>query len=492
MDAEFSIETFSKEGYGVGFFEDKKIKVAHAFPGDLIKAELCKKKKRGAYKGRLKEIVQPSSDRVAPKCKHANMCGGCKLSQFSYPAQLAYKEKLLKKTFSDFPEVKISPIIPSEEWGYRGKMEFTFSENRAGTKFLGLMIAAAGRYVFNVEECYLTSSWVAALLNQVRAFWEESSLHAFNPLLGKGFLRYLTFRETKRTGQKMVILTILDQNEEPFEEKDKQKFIEIVGAAASYQAVKKEVKEEAFEKEEPINFILRTQKSQKGVPTFFEEEVLLGKGFMEEELLIENKSTLSEKKDLLVTNSDQKIAKPMTIKFKISPASFFQPNPLQAEKLYSKALEIAEVNNEMRVLDLYAGSAALGMVFAPFVKEVTCIEENPAAVLDAQKNIALNNFSNISVYEGDVGKVLKELDVLKSPDLVIVDPPRAGLDPLALENIVSLAPQKILYISCNIETQQKNILELASKGYVLKVLQPVDQFPQTLHLENIALLNRKK
>ena len=472
MDVEFLIETFSKEGYGVGFFEDKKIKVAHAYPGDLIKAELCKRKKRGSYKGRLKEVVKPSPDRVAPKCKHANMCGGCKLSQFSYPAQLAYKEKLLKKTFSDFPEAEIFPIVPSEEWGYRGKMEFTFSENRAGTKFLGLMIAAAGRYVFNVEECYLTSPWIAALLNQVRSFWEVSSLHAFNPLIEKGILRYLTFRETKRTNQKMVILTVLGS--EPFEETDKQKFIETVQAAMSQAKEEVNPEKEKREKAEELNLILRTQHTQKGKPTFFTEEVLLGKGFMEEELFIENKKT----------------EKPMTIKFKISPFSFFQPNPLQAEKLYSKALEIAKVTSDMRVLDLYAGSAALGMVFAPFVKEVTCIEENPAAVLDAQTNSALNNFSNISIHEGDVGKVLKELESLKKPDLVIVDPPRAGLDPLALENIVKLAPSKILYISCNIETQQKNILELASQGYSLKVLQPVDQFPQTLHLENIALLVR--
>lgn len=453
QESEFEILDFSKEGLGIGKINGSKVKVAHAYPGDVIKAELCKKKRHGFLKGRLKEVLKPSLNRVAPKCAHSTLCGGCKLGQFDYQAQLSYKESLLKKTFKDFPEAEIFPIIPSEPWEYRGKMEFTFSENRAGTKFLGLMIASAGKYVFNVEECFLSSDWMYRLLNQVRLFWQASGLSAFSALKEEGVLRYLTLRETKRTFQKMVILTVMEK--EPFL-KEKDHFIKTVLSVLP---------------ENEVTVILRHQKTEKGFPTTFEEEVLLGSGFIEEKLCIKEKK----------------------LQFKISPFSFFQPNPLQAEKLFLRALELSEIEKEpikKTVFDLYAGSAALGMVFAPFAKEVISIEENEAAVLDAKKNAALNGFSNLSVLQGDVGKVLSNLRQ-KGPlkaDLAVVDPPRAGLDPLALEHILSLNAQKIVYISCNIETQQKNILELASHGYSLKALQPVDQFPQTMHLENIALL----
>jgi 23S rRNA (uracil1939-C5)-methyltransferase len=452
QEAEILIEALLKTGEGVGFFQKNQVKIAHAYPGDLVLAEIGKNKKRGFLKGRLKTLLKPALERSAPVCPHANLCGGCKLGQLNYEAQLKYKEKLLHRTFCGFPQAVFSSIVPSKNWEYRNKMEFTFSENRAGSKFLGLMIASAGKYVFNVEKCFLAPPWMSQLLNAVRAFWLASLLKAFNPLVGAGILRYLTLRETIRTKQKMAVLTIQENALEKFSLANQEALVQAARSAVP----------------EGLSLLLRKQISQKGSATHFSETVLFGQAFMEEELFIKNQR----------------------LKFKISSSSFFQPNPLQAEKLYALALDLAEVRMDMCVFDLYAGTGSLGMVFAPFVKEVVCIEENPAAVLDAKENFRLNGLKNIEIYQGEVGALLAQNFSLKKPDLVVLDPPRAGLSALAIKHLLLLAPSRILYISCNIETQQRDLLALASQGYLLKALQPVDQFPQTMHLENIALLQR--
>lgn len=459
ISCEVAIERLSKEGLGIGFWNNKKIKVAHAYPEDVVKIDLYKRKKRGYFKGRLKEIIRPSKERCAVKCSHAQICGGCKLGQLAYTAQLSYKKQLLQKTFANFPKADILPVVPSEPWGYRNKMEFTFSENRAGSKFLGLMIAGAGKYVFNLEKCFLAPFWMSEVLNKVRIFWQSSSLKAFTPFLGTGILRYLTCRSAGRTRDKMVVLTVC--NSSGFSREMEEKFAAAVKSALPAADLK------------GLSIILRVQHSRKGQKTYFEEKILFGKGFLLEELHI-----LQRK-----------------ISFKISASSFFQPNPLQAEKLFAKVLELAQIQTEKKalVLDLYAGSAALGLVFAPFAEKVVCVEENPSAAEDAEKNIALNGFSNICIQKADVADILNSANArsaLEKADLAIVDPPRAGLSPKALENLASLKPEKIVYVSCNIATQAENILTLMQQGYALKMMQPVDQFPQTMHLENIALLVR--
>jgi 23S rRNA (uracil1939-C5)-methyltransferase len=176
--------------------------------------------------------------------------------------------------------------------------------------------------------------------------------------------------------------------------------------------------------------------------------------------------------------------------FKVSPTSFFQPNTLQAQELYSAALNLVSFPKR-HVLDLYAGTATLGMAMAARAERVTAIEINPHACFDAESNKELNGLSNVQILCGDVGKKLEELKGSSDfipPDLIVVDPPRAGLDPAALEHLKQLRPNEILYVSCNPETQAANIQELIQAGYRLATIQPVDQFPHTPHIENIALL----
>ena len=178
-----------------------------------------------------------------------------------------------------------------------------------------------------------------------------------------------------------------------------------------------------------------------------------------------------------------------TLHFYLSPSSFFQPNTFQAEKLFLRALKMIPLKPSDRVYDLYCGIGTFGAIFSPFVKKVIGIEENPYAVCDSQATIEENAISNFSIIKGSVGAVLSEFQL--KADLVIVDPPRAGLDFSAMSHLLRLRPQKILYVSCNVETQSQNILKLIEQGYILKQVQPLDQFPHTPHIENIAYLELK-
>ncbi|MBS0624929.1 MAG: 23S rRNA (uracil(1939)-C(5))-methyltransferase RlmD [Verrucomicrobia bacterium] len=451
---ELSIQEFSSRGYGVAYIERPtakpvEVEVAHTLPGDRILIEM-RRKMRPPKKGRLLEVLTASQDRVETRCSHARVCGGCCWQQMDYAAQLRIKEKRVSDSFKS----AVSPIIPCDSpFEYRNKMEFSFSENRAGAKYLGLMIAQAEPYVFNVDKCHLCKPWFSEVLNEVRSWWEQSGIQAYNPPHDTGTLRYLTLREAVRTGQKMAVLNISGRAEFAPPKAQIEAFVQ------------------AVQKTGPISVFLRIHQANKGRPTQFFEMHLAGPDHIVEELHLERG----------------------TLKFKISPISFFQPNTLQAEKLYNAALSLIASYQNPVIYDLYCGTGTLGMAAASQASQVIGIELSPEAVLDAEVNAARNNISNISFRQGDVGQVLTQLQGesnFRRPDIAIVDPPRAGLDPLALHHLKILKPKAILYISCNPLTQAANIENLLASGYRLKALQPVDQFPHTYHIENIALLER--
>ena len=450
--AELSIQDFNLKGYGLAVWPRPaplpplQVEVAHTVPGDRVHAEM-RRKMRGTRKGRLLEVIEPSPDRVAPICKHAQVCGGCCWQQIHYRAQLREKQARVQKIFG----AEVESIIGAEKiFGYRNKMEFTFSENRAGMRYLGLMIAQAEPYVFNVEECHLPSGWFSHLLQAVRTWWEASGLKAYNPHRDEGTLRYLTLREAVRTGQKMAILNISGNPDSAPTRGQLDALISTVQEALP---------------DDRVSLFLRIHQTKKGRPTQFFEMLLSGPDHIVEELH-------------LATGK---------LSFKISPISFFQPNTLQAEKLYDTVLRLLEPLQPAVVFDLYCGTGTLAMAASRFAKQVIGIELSPEAVLDAQENLKRNQIANCTFYQGDVGKVLAEKKFAR-PDAVIVDPPRAGLDPLAIEHLKSLSPKAIVYVSCNPTTQAQNIQELIRYGYRLALVQPLDQFPHTYHIENIALL----
>jgi 23S rRNA (uracil1939-C5)-methyltransferase len=442
---ESTVQNFSSKGYGVA----DETEIAHVIPGDRILFELTRKK-RLPKKGRLLEILTPSNDRVEPRCVHARTCGGCCWQQMAYSAQLREKQLRVKKAFNRDP----NPIIPCDHpFGYRNKMEFTFSENRGGQRYLGLMIAQAEPYVFNLTECHLTSSWFTDVLSSVRIWWEATGIKAYYPPADSGSLRYLTVREAVRTGQKMAILNVSGNPEFALTRAQLDAY-----TAAVQSAVQGE-----------ISVFLRIHQTKKGKPTQFFEMHLAGPDHIVEELHL----------------------KEGPLSFKISPISFFQPNTLSAEKLYDTAL--AMLPKCSVVYDLYCGTGTLGMAASRHAVQVIGIELSPEAVIDAEANLTRNQIKNMTLHQGDVGKVITRLmsepDFVR-PDAVIVDPPRAGLDPLALHHLKTLLPKTIVYISCNPLTQAENVAELQKAGYELKQLQPLDQFPHTYHIENIALLER--
>lgn len=384
------------------------------------------------------------------RCSHVPLCGGCSRQQIPYPLQLEQKQAFVAELFAPYIQAgaRIHPILPSPSpWAYRNKMEFSFSQNKAGDHFLGLMIAKGRGRVLDLQECHLVQPWFIDVLKSVREWWKQSELKAYHFYKDTGTLRTLTLREGQRTGDKMVMLTVSGNPEFAIQEPELKSFLA------------------ALPPSENLSVFVRVHQIAKGSPTQFYELHVQGPDHITESLTVQGRPLL----------------------FKISPTSFFQPNTAQAEVLYSRALDMLALSPEALVYDLYCGTGTLGMAIALKAKQVIGIELNPHAVFDADANRELNQISNFKILCGDVGTLLaKEAGA----DAVVLDPPRSGLDPLALQHVIRLSAKKILYISCNPTTQAQNIKVLTEAGYRLLELQPVDQFPHTPHIENIALLER--
>ncbi|MEN9344481.1 MAG: hypothetical protein RLZZ453_1268 [Chlamydiota bacterium] len=421
------IEKFNRKGRGVSSCGTE---IVGAIPGDVV---------RFTRKSEPFELLQPSLDRVPLRCMHAPSCGGCAWQQMRYEAQLNEKQKCVERLFDPFA---VRPIIPAvKEWHYRNKMEFSFSQNKAGEKFLGLVLAGTRGHVFNLKECHLVSPWMAKCLSDVRKWWEESGLLAYR-LNDTGTLRTLTMREGENN---LLMLTVSGNPAFATPKAALDRFVKAVDPS--------------------LSLFLRIQQIHKGRPTEFFEMHLAGKDHIMQSLTLPTG----------------------VLRFKISPTSFFQPNTCQAEVLYATALSLID-SPKNHVLDLYAGTATLGMAMATFAKKVTSIEINPHACFDAEVNKQLNGLDHLEILCGDVGKLLPTLD--SKPDLVVVDPPRPGLGKEAIAAILGLNPPEILYISCNPHTQAPEVQAFIQAGYALIALQPVDQFPHTPHIENIAYLKR--
>lgn len=370
----------------------------------------------------------------------------------SYQAQLALKQAYLEKLYEGMP---LLPIIPCPNpWQYRNKMEFSFSQDRAGARFLGLF-KKRGRVV-DLDECHIVSPWFIAVLAAVRAWWVQSGLFAYR-MNDTGTLRTLILREGKRTGDKLIMLTVSGNPRFAMKKEQMQSFVEAVSAVVGTKRVA---------------VFVRVQQICKGRETQFFEMHLTGPDHFLEKCTVGGRE----------------------FTFKISPSSFFQPNTDMAEVLYAQAL--SQIRSPVtHLMDLYAGIGALGLVCASKAQQVTAIELNPYAVYDAQSNKELNGIDHCTMVCGDVGKVLKKLvetsDAIP-PECLIVDPPRSGLDHTAMQIIRQLKPKEIVYISCNPQTQVDNMRALTQDGYQLDHLQPVDQFPHTAHIEMVAHLALKE
>jgi 23S rRNA (uracil1939-C5)-methyltransferase len=454
------IHKLNSHGKGVGSFINQSgqpflAEVPFTVPGDEVEA-VVKRGRSGQYPARLLSVTKPSHEAIPQRCLHFFSCGGCSFQRLPYERQALWKEDKVRRLFQDLllDTVRFQPILASTDpWTYRNKMEFSFSQDKHGDRYLGMFLAGTRGRVFNLTECHLVSPWFAETLAKVRNWWVASGILAYNPPKNSGSLRTLTLRESKTTGERLAMLTVSGNPEDAIHRKDIETFKSLF--------------------DDHTSVYLRIHQAIKGQPTQFYEMHLKGKESIEEKLTVEldpmRKSTLH---------------------FSISPSAFFQPNTLQAKLLYQEALKLAELSEEDVVYDLYCGTGTLGALASRFVAKVVGIELSPESSLDARENAKANQLHNVEIITGDVGLGLKERT--ETPTLVLLDPPRAGLSLEAVNQVADFKPQRIVYISCNPETQVRDIHLFLERGYTLEVVQPVDQFPQTPHIENIALLTFRK
>ncbi|MBS4167612.1 23S rRNA (uracil(1939)-C(5))-methyltransferase RlmD [Parachlamydia sp. AcF125] len=471
---ELDIVDFSKKGNGKGILKNEEqnnlsLEVPFSIPGDRIKALVQFKRRAKKQLGKLEEVLKPSPSRIPAKCSHFGTCGGCRWQQLEYEKQLQIKEQNIRTLFAPFltPHVQFLPIVPCQNpWQFRNKMEFSFSTDLSQNKYLGLIMDSSRGKVFNLTECHLTHSWFVEALKAVREWWESSKLDAYHHYRNTGSLRTLTLREGQRTGDRMIILTVSGNADYALHKSDLEFFVAIL--------------RQRLEPERPechLSIFLRIQQIAKGMATQFYEMVLYGPDHIREILYIQSHSK----------------EQPIPLEFNISPSAFFQPNTRQAEQLYSLALQLSSISSPLTIYDLYCGTGTFSICLSKLAKTVVGVEICPEAVLDAQSNAAKNGCTNVYFLCGAVHEQLHKIaekNLFPMPDLVVVDPPRAGLDPHALQQLIQLNPKKILYVSCNPITQADNISNLISQGYRLEIVQPVDQFPHTIHIENIAILTK--
>lgn len=446
---EIIIDQIESKGKGSGPFIDsssneKRAEIPFTMPGDRVETRL-KRKRNGVYPGPLLKILEPSPQRIEAKCPHFGSCGGCAWQQIPYNEQLKLKEQFVKRVFREIDcEAKVfCSIVPAHDpWSYRNKMEFSFSEDAKKEKYLGLFLTGSRGKVFNLEQCYLTSSWFPETLKQVREWWQGSSLTAYNPRNNRGSLRTLTLRESITIGQKMAMLTVSGNPEDALHQNDLNSFKALFP--------------------ENISLFLRIHQAIKGQPTQFFEMHLQGPESIEETL--------------------------HGLRFSISPSSFFQPNTLQAMQLYEIALKLANLSSSDVVYDLFCGTGTLGILASRHVKKVIGIELSEESSLDGRTNVKLNQIDNVEIITGDVGAILETRKDLEKPTVILLDPPRAGLSQEALNHVLAFKCKTVVYVSCNPVSQAKDIKEFLKAGYQLKTVQPVDQFPQTIHIESVVLL----
>lgn len=458
-ELELLVTGFSKKGNGVA----SNVEVPFAIPGDTVRVKVLRKSK-GLYKSLLEEVINPSPDRITPRCIHFGTCGGCRWQQMPYEKQLQIKEESVRELFSPYlnsPD-QLKSIIPCDPpWQYRNKMEFSFSNNAAKDRFLGLIMNEGKGRAINLTECHLVNPWFIEALKTVKSWWDSSGLDAYHLYRNTGSLRNLTMREGQRTGDRMIILTVSGNPDYALNQKQlnsfKQSLIESVSPTG----------------EGKLSLFLRIQQVAKGTQTNFYEMQLHGPEYLREVLHI----------------TDEQNGEARSLQFFISPVAFFQPNTRQAEKLYSCALQMAGITEGCVVYDLYCGTGTLGICAAKKAAKVIGIEISKEAVLDAKENAKANGIENFDIICGDVGKELQKIKLHPKPDVVLVDPPRVGLGPAAVEEVVNLGAKQIVYVSCNPATQVEDVKQLISKGYKLKSMQPVDQFPHTPHIENVVILS---
>jgi 23S rRNA (uracil1939-C5)-methyltransferase len=465
------IEGWDSIGRGVASWrrpDDRVVSVAvrGAIIDETVEVGAMERDRRGngRYEASPVSVVTPALGRTTPRCPHVGECGGCVWQHIEYPYQLQYKQARLEALFAPLRtgRMVVHPIIGCDlPWQYRNKMEFSFAQDRQGKRFLGLYKCTHRGGVFDLTTCCLTHEWMANTVQAIRQWWVRSGLDAYYLPMDKGSLQTVTMRESATTGDRMVLLTVSGNPDYAVKQHHLDDFVATVRGAATPP-------------EGTLSVVLRIKQIAKGRPTQFYEMMLTGPDHIREILEVE-----------------PVLGKKHALEFHISPQAFFQPNTRQAMAIYSRALQLAHLSKDQLLIDLYCGIGLFGMFASLEVRQALGVELSRESAYDAKTNASRLGLSQFSVHCGDVADVVKEMGHAKGferPSTVIIDPPRSGLTPAALFAIVSLEPDTIIYVSCNPETQVRDAKLLVERGWTVEAVQPVDQFPHTVHVENVLRL----
>jgi len=455
------IDTAAK-GKSVGKAPDGRvIFLSNAVPGDVVDVQTFKKRK-AFYEGKAVTFHKYSNKRAEPKCEHFGTCGGCKWQDMDYTFQLEYKQNevfnnLKRIGHLELPE--ITPILGSEkQYFYRNKMEFSFSDSRWLTKneihseenveeknALGFHIPGMWDKILDIKKCWLQEDPSNAIRNAVKAFAIKNELEFFNTKNQTGFLRTMMVRTTS-TGEIMVLIQFFKEDQ-----KKRELLLDFIA--------------EAFPQIISLLYVV----NNKANDTIYDQEVICyyGRDHIFEEM--------------------------EGLKFKVNAKSFYQTNSEQAFQLYKIARDFAGLTGKELVYDLYTGTGTIAQFVAKKAKKVVGIESVPEAIDAAIENAQLNNIGNVDFFVGDMKRVFNDGFTKQhgQPDIIITDPPRDGMHKDVVQQILNIAPKKVVYVSCNSATQARDLALMKENFDVVKV-QPVDMFPQTFHVENVVLLERRK
>lgn len=398
-------------------------------------------RKQQNNKTEFKKDLKPDNIKICPVSKK---CGGCQLQNLSYEEQLKFKQAKVNKLLSGFH--KVSPVIGMRyPFHYRNKVQAAFGRTKSGQIISGVYQSSTHNIV-KVDSCLIENEKADEIICTVRELVKSFKLTVYDEKSSRGFLRHVLVKYGFATGEIMVVL-VTGTPVFP----SKNAFVNAL-----------------LEKHPDITTIIQNVNNKFTSMVLGEREtVLYGKGYIEDDLC--------------------------GCTFRISASSFYQINPVQTDVLYSKAIEFAGLTGNEKVIDAYCGIGTIGLVASKHAKTVIGCEINPDAVRDAKTNAKINNADNVVFICEDAGEfMLKMKEQNEKCDVVFMDPPRAGSDRKFLSSLVALSPEKVVYISCNPETQRRDLFFLTKNGYKVKKIQPVDMFPFTNHIETVVLLSRKK
>ncbi len=448
------------EGNSIAKVNDMVVFIPFGVPGDIVDIKLAKKKKSYA-EARIESIVKPSDIRVEPRCEHFTVCGGCRWQHLPYDFQLKCKQKQVQDALERIAKVpfpEITPIIGSENiWEYRNKMEYTFSNKcwltyaqlASGEDFndrdaAGFHIPGAFDKVLDINKCHLQDDFTNKLRLFIKKFGKDNGYSFYDLKAQCGLLRTLMIRISS-TGEIMAVVV--------FGENDEEKIKKLLEAVAS-----------EFPQITSLLYVINTKVND----TIGDQTILLHSGaeFIYEEM--------------------------EGLKFRVGPKSFYQTNSRQAYTLYRVTRDFAELTGDELVYDLYTGTGTIANFVAKKARKVIGIEYVPEAIEDAKINTQINGIDNTLFFAGDMKNVLTDefIGIYGKPDVMIVDPPRAGMHQDVVNVILNASPERIVYVSCNPATQARD-LALLDEKYTIEAVQPVDMFPHTHHVENVVKLRLK-